>query len=288
MQAAPVVSESFLSRLPELPEISNGFTPIIRAIYMPDASSQDFVATLSSDKKISTKILQLCNSAFYNFNRKVPGIQLAFNLLGGSVLRSLAVLSVLDPNLLQEPLVGYNIKNGEFWEHLYITAVCSRYIAEVVDYPEPEEAFCAGLIHDIGKIILNNYAFPHLRQAMNMTVMKGYPLWEAERQACGIDHAEISAKIAENWGLPDSFVQPIKYHHESEKITDNQLLGAILHAANVASIILSQGRQDYYLKWVSQETLDALQINDEQLADIIGQLGDEVSYAWNLFEAKGS
>lgn len=285
MQA--VVSETFIDRLSELPEVSNGFTPIIRTIYDPDIPTEEFISTLSSDKILVTKILQLCNSAFYNFNKKVPGISLAYNLLGPSVLKSLAVLAALDAKRLQEPLVGYNIKNGDFWQHLYITGVCSRYIAEFVNYENSEEAFCAGVIHDIGKLILNNYAFPSLRQAMNLTIMKGYPLWEAEKDACGINHAEISAKIAENWGLPDAFVEAIRYHHESEKNSDNKLLGAILHAANVISIILTQGRKDYYLKWVSKETLDTLQLGDEDLAEVIGHLGNEVSYSWQLFDGKG-
>ena len=281
-----MLTNSILEDLDSLPEISNNYIGIIRSINDPDISDDDFASILSAENNLKNKILQLCNSAYYKINRRVPGIAIAYTLLGKPTLKTLTLIATLNQSLLEEPLVGYQIKGSEFWNHLFMVASLSKIIAQEINYMDPEEAFCAGLLHDIGKMIFNRHNMVGVSQAFNMAIFKGEYIWDAEAKVFGIDHAELSARIAENWGLSDYIVKSIKYHHTPEKVKNEYLLASILNIANVISNIAMYDKKDHYLSLISREALNNLEVDYSYIDDALEQLGEIMENASLLFKSK--
>jgi two-component system cell cycle response regulator len=273
------------SELPTLPTVAS---KLISLTAREDATLADIGALVSRDISLSAKILKVSNSAFYSFPQQIGSIQQAVSILGMNAVRSL----VLSFSFL-------SIKGGrgvsrfnfeKFWERSLASAVATRLILEQVKDIDAEEGFCTGLLQNLGELILARTFAKEYEALLHQLEEKPGNNREAEREVFGGDHPVIGARVAKNWGFPDSLVAPIAYHHEPEKYKDNNpsiraTIKAVYLSDQLTSILFSDKPETYH-KSFRKEASKLLGLDGEAIEKILNLLHLRVKEAGTYFNLK--
>ena len=214
--------------LPAMPEV---MIKIQQMIKNPRVSPAQLAKIIEIDPAIVTGILKVANSAYYGFRGKVATIQHASALFGTRRLAEL-ITAISAGGVLGKSMVGYGFKAGDMWCHSIAVACAAGEIATAVGFDSPDSAYMAGLLHDMGKIILDPYV--RQRSALFDNYAATHPqktVQDAERDILGFDHAVIAAILCENWNLPRSISFGIRHHHQPSSAGDHQL-SHIVHLAD--------------------------------------------------------
>jgi len=198
-----------------------------------DAGSAEIAQVISQDPAISTRILRVANSAMYGGARQVETIHTAVTLLGTKQIRDL-VLSTTAAHIF-DGISNDVISVEDFWHHSLYVGLLARELAHLSKKVNAETMFTAGLLHDIGHLVMFNQV-PEQAQAAILRTIQGeasVDLYEAEREILGYDHAEVGASLAREWHLPEVLVHCIGYHHELQAEQDFKEAVAHIHIANV-------------------------------------------------------
>lgn len=257
-----------------LPEIIN---KIISLTDDPDSTAQDMEKAILRDQVLTTKILRLANSAYYGYARKISTVSQATVLLGFQAIKSIALASTVSQYLTSE-LKGYSLEKNELWTQSQTCAIISRYIAKQIKYPNPEEAYIAGLLRDIGKTILNQHMEKEYSEVLAKIEKDNISFLEAEKEILGFDHAEIGGKVAEKWNLPKALVDSIGHHHTPENSNINQLLVSIVHVADAITMMMGVGLGLDGLAYnLSPVAIDTLGLTQRDFENIISNVSDLVA-----------
>jgi putative nucleotidyltransferase with HDIG domain len=218
--------------LPTLPMIA---MEVNRMLNDSRTSINSLSAAIGKDQSIVTKILKIVNSAFYGVPSKVTTVEEAVVRLGFNSVRNIVVsVSVFDALEIK----GFETSSFEvkdFWKHSIAVATISRYIAEKTRLQDPDDCFVAGLIHDIGLVILAKY-FPDIMIGMmSQVVGDTLTIYEAEKNCIKVRHSKIGEIIAKKWRLPSSLCDTIKYHHSPNKGAINPELVTIVHLGDLVA-----------------------------------------------------
>lgn len=257
-----------------LPEIIN---KIIALTDDPDSTVQDMEKAILKDSVLTTKILRLANSAYYGYARNISTISRAAVLLGFQAIKSLALASTMRTYLTDE-LKGYSLEKNQLWTQSQTCAIVSRFIAKQIKYPNPEEAYIAGLLRDIGKTILNQHMEKEYAEVLLRIEVDNLSFLDAEREVLGFNHAEIGEKVAEKWNLPKALVDAIGHHHTPELANINPLLVSIIHIADAITMMMGVGLGLDGLAYdLSPMAIETIGLDELQLEDIISQVTDLVT-----------
>ncbi len=193
-----------------LPALDAVVIHVMNAV-VEETSAKDLAEIIEKDSSVTARILKVINSAYYGLSGHVSTVSHAVPLLGVQVVKNIVLtFSVLDV-FSQNRKEGVNFQ--KLWEHSFSTAVASRLLAGATNYPDTEEALVAGLLHDIGTLVLAKSEPVEWREALEESQKTGEPLADVEARRFGITHAELGALLAEKWQLPEILVAPIRYHH---------------------------------------------------------------------------
>jgi len=194
---------------------------------------------IEKDPSLTANLLKLCNSAYYGLRRKVGSAREALVLLGNQTIVTLAFATSMG-DVMRGPLGAYHMARNEMWHHALGTALGAAHLASLDGGKElRERAFTGGLVHDIGKLILNRPLREHLEQLPPDCDFAG--LREAEKSILGFDHAEAGGHLGEAWNFPDSLVRIIRLHHEPAKAGEEAALARAVAAANLICCRLGYG-----------------------------------------------
>jgi HD-like signal output (HDOD) protein len=219
-----------LQNLPSLPEI---YLSIADALQSPTTSAQRIADIASKDPGIAAKLLQLANSAYFGFGRKVFSLTEAVQLLGVSVIQSLAMAVPIFSQFPRSKCPNFPI--DQVWDHSVQTGVLSRRLfnEQVGDAHLAEQAFCAGLLHDIGKIILADNLTAPYAAVLEEARATHTPLVEVERRHLQATHAEVGGYLLALWGLPMPLVEAVAGHHYPNQTEPKEFsLAGFIHVAN--------------------------------------------------------
>ncbi|RMF75778.1 MAG: HDOD domain-containing protein, partial [Planctomycetota bacterium] len=187
--------------------------------------------------------LRLCNSAYYGLAQKVTSIDEAAKLLGVATLLKL-VLEAHTRTVLAPPQAGYGLQPGWLWRHSIAVAVGSQRLAERINMRDEGMLFTAGLLHDIGKIILNEHVGGAYAQIIALVREERLTFVEAESRVFGTTHAEVGALVAERWELPAPLVRCVRYHHEPSRLSEPDPRVDVVHLADAACLLMGIGGGD--------------------------------------------
>ncbi len=202
------ITESIIS-LPTLPTV---VSKMIELVDNPKTSAASLARLISTDQALTARILKLANSAYYGFPREISTVNMAIVVLGFNTVKDMGLsLSVLDVFKGGPDSFWFDV--AKYWEHSIGCGVAARMLARKYWPRLAAEAFVAGLLHDIGKIILNQYAPKEFAEVMSAVAQGPLELDEAELKIIGTGHAQVGAWLAEKWKLPRIIVEGIKYHH---------------------------------------------------------------------------
>jgi putative nucleotidyltransferase with HDIG domain len=214
--------------LPTLPSIAIEVNHLLENY---ETSIEQLTRVIEKDPAIVVKILKLVNSAFYGFRSKVSNISNAIILMGYNTVRN-AIISVSVINAFQEKqrLDGFNII--DFWKHSIAVAVTSKHIANSTQICDSNDAFTAGLLHDIGKFLMAQFFSLLFKTAYQEAKALGVSFYEAEKKTLPITHPVMGSRLAENWHLPEALIAVIKYHHHFNTQSPHYNLLATVHVAD--------------------------------------------------------
>jgi HD-like signal output (HDOD) protein len=214
-----------VSRLRTLPTLPKLLERVVIALEDPDINFASVAELIEVDQSLTSQVLRLANSAFYNAQGTVSQVSQALVMLGTAVTRSVILSSsVLDMRSIAG-LPG-------FWEHSLGCAVASGAIAKVTGRANPEEATAAGLLHDLGKVVLYKQlpdAFVHI---VDEAAAQQRSFLEIEREELGTDHGEVAGWLVEKWRFPACLAEPIMWHHAPARARHARDETAIVHVAN--------------------------------------------------------
>lgn len=232
-----------------------------------NASVRSVVALIEKSPRLATRVLAVANSAAYGLEFKVSSLQRAINIMGLREVRQL-VLMVGMSSFIREARLPKAFDRGEFWRHLLSVAAIARTLANVLGGEAgvcgagrgaderlvivPDEAYLAGLMHDVGKIFLAATRPDIWERAVKMELAEDCGSFEAENAQWGMDHGLIGAAVLHHWKLPLSLTEPINLHHSPELATTYKMEARLLAAANALArcsqdASLLRGRVGMYL-----------------------------------------
>lgn len=219
--------QGHILKLPTLPMI---FSKINKTILKPNSSANEIGMIISKDTSLSARLLKIVNSAFYGFPSRIDSISRAVAIIGTRQLSSLAA-GVTVVNMFKD-IPSDIVDMKSFWKHSIACGVNARIIASYQGIQNTERLFVSGLLHDIGRLILYNYAPDQSTYALAKAKRTNIMLNKVEYEDLDFDHAEIGGLLLKKWKLPVLIEDAVTYHHSPQK-SQYLLEAAIVHLADI-------------------------------------------------------
>ena len=225
-----------ISLVRDLPALPAAVFELLELLGRDDVGTPALVAKISLDQALTAKTLRLANSSFYGMPRHVGSVSDATAVLGLRTVRVVLTAAALHGSFKPPECAGFDFM--AFWRHAVSTAVCARLIASEIG-ADAEAAFTAGLLHDIGELILASSHPERFAQVLAQQAQSAAPLREIETALLGIDHAQVGARVAEHWRFPKPIVDAILDHHAPPAAADAFALVRIVHVADLLARALA-------------------------------------------------
>ena len=229
-----------MSQVKAFPAMPTTATKLLPLLDNPDVSFSKIEEIIRYDPGLTANILKLTNSAYFGIPVKVHSVKQAMSLLGWKRLMQL-VMTLCMSSLMNKPIPGYDLPQGELWRHSVAVSIAAENIVKALNIPDADEVFTAALLHDVGKLILGGFVKKDMEFIQDM-VAKGFSFDVAEHIILGTDHAEVGANILKQWSFPEELVNAVSWHHNPEDCKNYCMLSDIVHLANNLGQIIGAGR----------------------------------------------
>ena len=197
--------------LPPFPEVARRVLELTRE---PEISSREIAEVIKYDDALTANCLKLCNSSYYSLTVKVFSMTQAVNMLGFKNIIMIALASTKGLAAYTKSHQKYCLTKGELWRHSVATAIISQLLLKQANVDEDSILFTAALLHDFGKIVIDQYIDADVDNLIELTQKEGLSLTDAEKKVFGVDHAELGGMVAEEWNFPKMLVNSIQNHHQ--------------------------------------------------------------------------
>jgi HD-like signal output (HDOD) protein len=207
----PITPETVAGHARTLVSLPTIYFHVDKAINHPSSSSADIANVLRSDQGLSTRLLRIANSAFYGFPRRVENVDQAIRIIGTRQLHDLVLATVV---LTQFRGVDARfVSMASFWKHSFACGIAARSLATLCRESNSERFFVAGLLHDIGSLVLYQEFSERSQAALEQHQRDKTPLDEVERAVVGCDHGQVGAALMTIWKLPEFYRETTAHHH---------------------------------------------------------------------------
>ena len=277
--------KKILRQLKDLPPMPQVVFKARNLLADPEAELRDLSSLLESDQAIATKVLKLANSAYYGLSGKVSSIRHASSLLGFKALGQL-ISMVGTSAVLGKTLLGYDLDSAGAWRHSLITASASRIIALRRNSQLENDAFSAGLIHDVGKLVLDRHVHKRKADFERLTEGGRNSMLAAEQNILGLDHAEIGYEVCQYWNIPETISKAIKFHHQPSKSEDDELAYIVFMANSIAnmvralkdseSMMAQMDGIEAHMYMIDDDALTFLDLTEEDVPNILNEAREAV------------
>ncbi len=231
--------EELIATTSELSSLPSTTMQLMNLLDDETVEASRVLEVIEQDPSLTANLLKLANSAFYGLRRQVGSAREALVLLGNHTIVNLAFATSMG-DVLRGPLAAYHLNRNDLWHHALGTALGATFLASQSGCQETREhAFTAGLVHDIGKLLLNR----PLKAELDQLPPEGSfaCLLDAEMNILGFNHAEAGARLGEAWNFPPYLVNAIANHHRQPSAADDQILIGAVSAANLVTCHLGWG-----------------------------------------------
>jgi len=270
------MKQKILAGIDEIPPMPQVVLQAQKLLANPDSSAKELASLLETDPSIAAKVLKMANSAFYGLRGKVSSIQHASMVLGFRNLGEIVAAAGVQKSL-EKKLPGYGLESEDLWRHSLSVALGSKIIASKKNPGLEMVAHTAGLLHDVGKLILDPFVLEEQETFNTFIVGEQETFLNAEQQILGFDHAEIAAEVCRNWGIPETISSAIQYHHNPSSSLEVEL-AFILHMTDYISLVTGQGYEsDDFLYELEEGTMDYLNFDDSDVSNLTLELMEAVA-----------
>ncbi len=261
-----------VTQLPPMPAMVARLNALVQD---PEVDMKALADEISLDPAITAAIIRLSNSAYYRPSRAIRSVQEAIVTLGLRVVKNIVVVAA-SKGILKVNLDDYKMEAPEMWDHSLAVAEIAASIARLKKQSGvPEDvAFTAGLLHDIGKVVLVQYFHKvFLKIIADMETQPGVSFTELERKYTGYSHDQVGGTLLERWGFPDELVEAVRCNYHPEQATVNPRLCSMVHVANAIALSGGIGVDIGGLnEELSKTALQNLELSDRELEALYGHL----------------
>jgi len=252
-----------VTHIQNLPSLPNLYLEVMQELRSPEASVAKVATVITKDLGMTTKILQLVNSAFFGMSRNVADPKQAVGLLGletvGTLVLSTGIFSQFEDTEWKD------FKLERLWNHSMTVGNLARSIAvaEKLSSQQSEEAFLAGMLHDVGILVLAANKPKEFQQVLALAPLRRITLWEAEREIFGSTHAEVGAYLLGLWGFTNPIVEALAFHHSLNVCPGSAF--SCLTAVHVADALAYEGKpadEGVVPPQIDMEKLEEMQLVD--------------------------
>lgn len=232
--------DDILRRIHNLPSLPTVVVELLASMDRDEANIDALVQKIAQDQALTAKTLRLANSSFYGMANQVTSVHEAIAILGFRTVRSVATTAALIGTFARHDSFNAN----PFWRHAIAGAICARELAPHFNL-NPEHAYTAGLLHDIGRLVLVTQFPPQFKATMVYRAQHDCHLLDAERAVLGVDHAMVGHVLTRHWKFPETMQQAVACHH-APQVQGMPALSLVILAANTIAhaLDLSQDRDD--------------------------------------------
>jgi putative nucleotidyltransferase with HDIG domain len=230
----PVTLEQLIGKGQDLPSLPEIYLRVSEQLEDETSTVQQIGNTVQNDPAITTRVLKMVNSAYYGMPNEVASVSQAVSLLGRERLKHILIGSVLRGVFSEQENPAFSMQ--VFWQHSIKTAIIARQLAtQVSAIKEPESMFTAGLLHDIGKLLLFNKVPDRMLAAEEYMIQKRVDALTAELSQVGVTHTAVGEALMDHWGLPQLLIDCTRNHHEVVHDGPNRDATHLIYLANCLS-----------------------------------------------------
>jgi putative nucleotidyltransferase with HDIG domain len=244
------------------------------------ASAQDLTDIIQLDPVLTAKVIRMVNSAYFGLPQEVKSLKQAVVLLGINTIKNVAISSAF---LGKSYLKGSDVLDGEdFWKHSLGVAVASKMVAKRLGIEDKflEEYFIAGLIHDIGKILMNNFFPDEMKKILEISSRKNIQITEIEKSVLGLSHEEIGIAIGKKWKFETSLLYAVGRHHQPVLQGSAALFSMVVGVADTFVKILKVGFSgNYRITPIDTEVWKVLELEEEAVFVALSDINSEIDKA---------
>lgn len=234
--------EQLIMKTCDLPAMPSVADRVIRLVSEPETTANDLQKVISIDQALTARILKIANSVFYGSIRKVQTVSDAIRIMGFNTLKSIVLMASS-----RETYKQFGLTEKMLWEHSMGAAIAAGAIAKEVRFENPEEAFIGGLLHDIGKVVMNNSDPRKFADVMQKVYNEHLSFRIAEWEFYGFSHVDVGALVIRKWKLPESLELAIKHQYDPKSLAGNPYymrLTAIINLADQFCLKLGMGHRE--------------------------------------------
>ncbi len=267
-----------------LPDV---FIRINRVVDNPDSTIAEIAKVAGQDPSFAVRLLRVANSSFYGLSSSIDTVHKAVSIIGTSQIRSLAlatsVASAFDglPNTL--------VSMEDFWRHSLYCALVARILAKQARKCDPDAVFTAALLHDIGELVIFNRLPQQAKEALLLVLESAdeLPVYQAERQIMGFDHAQVGGELARQWKLPPMLEECIEFHHDIQSAQRFPREVALVHIANILALMAEIHTLDPGdVSPIDPHAWEIIGLDADEVADVVAEAQAEIAEAEKLFLGK--
>ncbi len=279
MQSHDEIKNKLNVAIEKMPSLPTTVGKIIQLANDINSSAKDILAVIQLDPVVAVKVMKLINSAYYGMPNKVS-LRQAVVLLGINTIKNLALSSAVVTQMGKNQIAIKSFDQHGFWEHCLGTAITSREICKMLgtDPSEVDEFFVAGLIHDLGKVVLALSVPMLYSRAFKYGEENSLDGIACEREKIGIDHAEVGSMLGRKWSLSELLVDSIRNHHQP---ADNSgRLTWVVHTANYyVSVLGYPNTGEYAAPRLDPRAYEQLGLEQDEIEAGLSDLAGEIEKA---------
>jgi putative nucleotidyltransferase with HDIG domain len=274
------IRQEIVSKVTSFPTLPVMAQRLLSMVNDPDVNFSEMTNIIQHDPALTANVLKAANSAFLGFDRPVESLSAASLRIGTRWIFQIAVSS-LTYSKLRVPAEGYGLSGEDLWRHSLAVALMAENLCSLLGIKESGPIFTGALVHDMGKIALGEFVsgeYDNIRRAVEEDNLS---FEQAEAKILGVDHAEIGAKIAENWHFPEPIIDIIRWHHSPEAAAEPAIGIDIVHVADAVCLMqgLGIGRDELRYR-VENNSISRLNLSN----NIIETATSQVVISLNSFE----
>lgn len=275
--------ETVARRATEISTLPQVALKVIQVAKDPNTGAADLKAVVEGDPALGARVLRMVNSAAYGVRSAVSNLQQAISYLGFNQVRNLAMTASVSEIFRKDGRAG-PYQRSLLWRHLVSVGICARLVASRCRLASFEDAFLAGLLHDIGIILEDQHAHARFRRIMS-ALREDTTLSAVEKTHLGFDHCQLGDRIAEEWRFPPTVRAAIRFHHASHEYDGEE--AEIVRCVEIANVICTiKGISSVGMRLVrpSLQVFRMMGFRKEDLVILAVDLDREIERNQGLFE----
>jgi HD-like signal output (HDOD) protein len=235
-------AEQIRQQIDTFPILPATVSRIMQVTTNPESSANDLVQAILPDQSLCVSILKLANSVLFGRPQRVDSLKSAIVVLGFNEVQSIALVKTVS-NSFRELNLSDTTAVEQFWEHSYLAAMAAQHIAQHLRFL-PSSFFMAGLIHDIGKLVMLLTFGEEYAPEQWMTPFSSEERLTSEQHSFAFNHAAVGGMLLRQWNFPNNLLAAVEYHHLPAQAPNEQVFAQIIQLADLLSFLCIEGKTD--------------------------------------------